>query len=167
MIRDELSHLVVWSSCQTMTETAIKSNEREAAQLYRRGVAAARGGQRRVAAGLLSRAVQLNPRHELGWLWLSGVLDAPDEIAFCLRSALAYVPAGRVPDADVSAAGNPVTESYVSAVIDQSAELDPEQKATLRDGRAQVMQTGRPVEHYRRVSLDTARGLLAAEPGIL
>jgi hypothetical protein len=75
-----------------MTETAIKSNEREAAQLYHRGVAAARGGQRRVAAGLLSRAVQLNPRHELAWLWLSGVLDAPEEIAFCLRAVLAVNP---------------------------------------------------------------------------
>jgi hypothetical protein len=75
-----------------MAETAIKSNEREAARLFQRGVAAARGGQRRVAAGLLSRAVQLDPRHELGWLWLSGVLDEPGEIAFCLRSALTVNP---------------------------------------------------------------------------
>ncbi len=75
-----------------MTESAIKSNEREAARLFERGVAAARGGQRRIAAGLLARAVQLNPRHELGWLWLSGVLDAPEEIAFCLRSVLAVNP---------------------------------------------------------------------------
>jgi hypothetical protein len=75
-----------------MSETAIKSNEREAARLYERGVAAARGGQRRVAAGLLSRAVQLNPRHELAWLWLSGVLDDHDAIAFCLRSVLAANP---------------------------------------------------------------------------
>ncbi len=82
-----------------------------------------------------------------------------------LRSALAYAPAGRVQDADVTAAGNTVTESYVSAVIDQSAELDTEQKAALRDGRAQVMDTGRPVEHYRRVNLDTARTLLASDPG--
>jgi len=71
-----------------MTESAIKSNEREAARLYERGVAAARGGQRRVAAGLLARAVQLDPRHELAWLWLSGVLDDPSEIAFCLRAVL-------------------------------------------------------------------------------
>jgi hypothetical protein len=83
----------------------------------------------------------------------------------CLKSALAYAPAGRAQDADVTAAGNTVTESYVSAVIDASAELDPEQKAALRDGRAQVMQNGRPVEHYRRVSLDTARALLASDPG--
>jgi tetratricopeptide (TPR) repeat protein len=75
-----------------MAEQAIRSNEREAARLFQRGVAAARGGQRRVAAGLLARCVQLNPRHELGWLWLSGVLDDPDEIAFCLRSVLSVNP---------------------------------------------------------------------------
>ncbi len=75
-----------------MTEPAIKSNERAAARLFERGVAAARGGQRRVAAGLLARTVQLNPRHEMGWLWLSGVLGEPDEIAFCLRSVLAVNP---------------------------------------------------------------------------
>lgn len=75
-----------------MAETAIKSNQREAARLFERGVAAAKGGQRRVAAGLLARAVQLDPRHELGWLWLSGVLEDPSEIAFCLRSVLSVNP---------------------------------------------------------------------------
>lgn len=75
-----------------MSEVTIKANEREAARLYERGVAAARGGQRRVAAGLLSRAVQLNPRHELGWLWLSGMLDDPEEVAFCLRAVLSLNP---------------------------------------------------------------------------
>jgi hypothetical protein len=83
----------------------------------------------------------------------------------CLRSALAYAPDGRARDADVTAAGNPVTESYVSAVIDQSAQLDTATKAALRDGREQVMASGRPAEHYRRVSLDTARALLASDPG--
>jgi hypothetical protein len=75
-----------------MTETAIKANEREAARMFERGVAAARGGQKRVAAVLLARAVQLDPQHEHGWLWLSGVLDAPEEVAFCLRSVLALNP---------------------------------------------------------------------------
>src|SRR5262245_24252157 len=75
-----------------MAETGIKANEIEASRLFQRGVAAARGGQRRVAAVLLGRTVQLNPRHELGWLWLSGVLDDPNEIAFCLRSVLSVNP---------------------------------------------------------------------------
>ena len=75
-----------------MAEPAIKSDHAEAARLFERGVAAARGGQRRVAAGLLSRAVQYDPRHEQAWLWLSGVLDSPEEIAFCLRSVLTLNP---------------------------------------------------------------------------
>ncbi|MCS6939423.1 MAG: hypothetical protein RMJ55_10530 [Roseiflexaceae bacterium] len=75
-----------------MIKSEIKANEREAAQLFVRGVAAARGGQRRLAAVLLSRVVQLDPQHEMGWLWLSGVLDDPKEIAFCLRSVLAINP---------------------------------------------------------------------------
>ncbi|GIV99503.1 hypothetical protein [Roseiflexus sp.] len=75
-----------------MIKSEIKANEREAAQLFVRGVAAARGGQRRLAAVLLSRVVQLDPQHEMGWLWLSGVLDDPKDIAFCLRSALAINP---------------------------------------------------------------------------
>jgi tetratricopeptide (TPR) repeat protein len=76
-----------------MSETAILSNQREAMRLFQRGVAAARSGQKRVAAGLLQRAVQLNPQHEMAWLWLSGVLDDPDEALFCLRSVLALNPA--------------------------------------------------------------------------
>ena len=83
----------------------------------------------------------------------------------CLRSALAYSPHGRVQDADVTAAGNTVTEAYVSAVIDESAQLDSETKATIRDARDRIMETGRPVEQYRRVSLDTARALLTSENG--
>lgn len=75
-----------------MTEPGLQSNKHEAARLFQRGVAAARGGQRRVAAGMLARAVQHDPEHEQAWLWLSGVLDDPREIAFCLRSVLTLNP---------------------------------------------------------------------------
>lgn len=75
-----------------MTEPAVKSNQRMAAQLFERGVAAARSGQRRLAAGLLARAVQCDPRHEQAWLWLSGVVDDPEQIVFCLRTVLEIDP---------------------------------------------------------------------------
>lgn len=75
-----------------MVEIAIKADTAEAHRLYQRGVAAARGGQRRVAAGLLTRSVQLDPRNESAWLWLSGVLDDPHHVAFCLRSVLKLNP---------------------------------------------------------------------------
>lgn len=83
----------------------------------------------------------------------------------CLRAALAYAPSGRVHDADVVAAGNAVTERYVAAVIDESAQLDAATKAMLRTARERMVDSGRPVEHYRHVSLDTARALLTPVAG--
>jgi hypothetical protein len=64
----------------------------QAEQLYARGVAAARGGQKTVAATLLRQAVKLNPQHEQAWLWLSGVLERPEDVAFCLRAVLGINP---------------------------------------------------------------------------
>jgi hypothetical protein len=74
-------------------EEGVKANSAEATRLYQRGVAAARGGQRRIAAGLLTRSVQLDPNNEGAWLWLSGVIDDPHQIAFCLHSVLKLNPA--------------------------------------------------------------------------
>lgn len=71
----------------------VRANSAEATRLYQRGVAAARGGQRRIAAGLLTRSVQLDPNNEGAWLWLSGVLDDPHQIAFCLHAVLKLNPA--------------------------------------------------------------------------
>jgi tetratricopeptide (TPR) repeat protein len=78
-----------------MNEPSFKVFSRQAERLYERGVAAARGGQRTVAAGLLRQAVRLNPQHEQAWLWLGGVLDDPRDIAFCLRAALSINPENR------------------------------------------------------------------------
>ena len=74
------------------SETAINANVAEAQRLYQRGVAAARGGQKRVAAGLLTRSLRLDPRNEAAWLWLSGVLENPQQIAFCLQAVLRINP---------------------------------------------------------------------------
>lgn len=78
-----------------MSEAAIKANQHEAHRLYQRGVAAARAGQRRVAAGLLGRSVRLNPDSEDAWLWLSGVVDDPAQQEFCLRTVLKINPENR------------------------------------------------------------------------
>lgn len=73
-------------------EAGVKANTAEAMRLYQRGVAAARGGQKRIAAGLLTRSVQYDPNNEGAWLWLSGVIDDPHQIAFCLNSVLKLNP---------------------------------------------------------------------------
>ncbi len=73
-------------------DVGVRANKTEAMRLYQRGVAAARGGQKRIAAGLLTRSVQHDPNNEAAWLWLSGVIDDPHQIAFCLNSVLKLNP---------------------------------------------------------------------------
>ncbi len=76
-----------------MPEPGVKIFAQQAEQLYQRGMAAARGGQKAVAERLLRQAVRLNPQHEQAWLWLSGVLDKPEDSAFCLRAVIGINPA--------------------------------------------------------------------------
>jgi len=66
--------------------------QQQVAELVRRGIAEARYGNRAAAAALLRRAVQLDPQHEIAWLWLGGVAAEPDEAAFALRAALQLNP---------------------------------------------------------------------------
>jgi hypothetical protein len=110
--------------------------------------------------------------------------SARERIVTCL----AYSPSGRVRDADVTIASNPVTEGYVETVLDPEAhlaelrggddptgayaeaiaaragEVEPEVRARIRDGRAALAEDGVPVETYRRIGLDQALGLLTAGP---
>lgn len=79
----------------TTSEQAVKANISEAQALYQRGVAAARAGQKRVAAVLLTRSLQLDPRCEMAWLWLSGVIENPRQQAFCLDAVLKLNPANQ------------------------------------------------------------------------
>ena len=74
-----------------------------------------------------------------------------------IRSALAYAPHGRTCPADVTVAGTAATEGYVAAVLDRS----PVIAAVARAARAQVLEGGRPVEHYRRLPVDVALARLA------
>jgi hypothetical protein len=106
--------------------------------------------------------------------------SARDRIATCL----AYSPSGRVRDADVRIASNPMTERYVDAVLDPEAhlaelraggdptgayaeaiarragEVHPAVRSGIREARAELVENGVPVESYRRVSLEEALGLL-------
>src|SRR5262249_29542497 len=91
---------------------------------------------------------------------------APTETAFERESlasahnrivtALAYSATGRVASADVLAAGNDVTESYVAAVLEQSTDIAPAAREELARARRTLYEQGVPVESYRRLTLDEA-----------
>jgi hypothetical protein len=102
-----------------------------------------------------------------------------------IRGAFAYSARGRVVDGDLRIAGNDVTESYVRAVLDpdglmasigdpddpyaaaimrRAAEVPPQLRARIRVERDKLREQGRPVETYRRLTVDQALASLASAP---
>lgn len=102
-------------------------------------------------------------------------------------AALSYSPTGRVRDGDVRIAGNEVTESYARAVLDpegvlatrgdatdpyaaevarRAGEVAPETRAQLRAERDRLRENGRPLESYRRLTLDRALASLASDAAV-
>lgn len=64
-----------------------------AQDLTAQGIARSKAGDKAGARALLTQAVQLDPRFEVAWLWLSSTLDAPAERRYCLERALQINPA--------------------------------------------------------------------------
>jgi hypothetical protein len=117
----------------------------------------------------------------------SGLELDPETLASArarVRSCLAYAASGRVDDGDVRIAGNEVTEGYVDAILDpetrmerlraeggeaaaradaiaaRAGEVPPEVRREVKLARADLIESGVPVETYRRVDLDEALALL-------
>lgn len=61
--------------------------------MVREGINAFKAGRKDEARALLSKAVELDPYHEDGWLWLSGVVTSAEDQRTCLENVLAINPA--------------------------------------------------------------------------
>jgi tetratricopeptide (TPR) repeat protein len=62
------------------------------ADTLHQAIAAARDGRRDDARVLLMRTLEADPRNERAWLWLSGVVDDPNDVKICLENVLALNP---------------------------------------------------------------------------
>lgn len=60
--------------------------------LLTRGKQAAMSGQRDLAREMLAYVVYLDPANADGWLWLSGVVDSPEQVRYCLERTLRIDP---------------------------------------------------------------------------
>ncbi len=63
--------------------------------LLQQGIVAARAGRRAEARALLIQVVEGDERNEQAWLWLAGVVDAPEDIRTCLQNVLDLNPANQ------------------------------------------------------------------------
>src|SRR5687768_373020 len=57
-----------------------------------RGKQAAMQGRRDLAREMLAHVVYLEPANAEGWLWLSGVVDLPEQVRYCLERTLRIDP---------------------------------------------------------------------------
>ncbi len=62
------------------------------ADTLHQAIAAARDGRRDDARALLLHLLEADPRNERAWLWLSGVVDDPEDVKICLENVLALNP---------------------------------------------------------------------------
>jgi len=60
--------------------------------LLTNGKQAAMSGQRDLAREMLAYVVYLDPANADGWLWLSGVVDSPEQVRYCLERTLRIDP---------------------------------------------------------------------------
>ncbi|MEO7910022.1 MAG: hypothetical protein ABIV47_10260, partial [Roseiflexaceae bacterium] len=63
--------------------------------LLQQGIVAARAGKREEARALLMQVVEGDERNEQAWLWLAGVVDAPEDIRTCLQNVLDLNPSNQ------------------------------------------------------------------------
>lgn len=60
--------------------------------MVREGVSAFKAGRIDEARALLTKAIELDPYNEQGWLWLSGVVSSAEDQRTCLENVLAINP---------------------------------------------------------------------------
>src|SRR5215213_1816312 len=63
--------------------------------LLQQGIIAAQAGKREESRALLMQLVEADERNEQAWLWLAGVVDAPEDIRTCLQNVLDLNPANQ------------------------------------------------------------------------
>jgi hypothetical protein len=82
-----------------------------------------------------------------------------------IKTALAYSPAGRVNDADVSATSCPAAEQYVFSSFLRSRFLLEDTYEQLLQQREALLLSGRVVETYRQLNLTEAFSMLTTSIG--
>jgi hypothetical protein len=76
----------VYAKVRSMADTA------HIAKLLQHGIAAAKIGRKETVRRMLMRVVELDERNEQAWLWLSGIVDSPEDRRICMENVLAINP---------------------------------------------------------------------------
>jgi hypothetical protein len=138
--------------CRCRFEAVDPETELTVSQLVERGIHALRSGRRSLARKILEHVVSLDEMHELGWLWLSAVVEDRDKVR-CLEKVLAINPRNKNAQAGLeslreklgSLDGPPAVSQEPPVVAEpESVEEKPEPAPT--DGAAALPEASLPAE---------------------
>jgi tetratricopeptide (TPR) repeat protein len=105
--------------------------------LVHQAIAAAKAGRRGEARALLARVLRRNPQHVTAWLWMSGVVDSPQEQVECLRRVLAIDPENPVAQKGLASTRTQGTQTLLAQGI---AAAEAGDAARARDLLTQVVE---------------------------
>ena len=109
-------------------------------ELMRRGLEAARGGRRRDAREILMRVVDQDPRNEMAWMWLTGLVDGLEDKIIACENVLTINPA------------NEKVKAYMGRLLQQKASIEE----SVSSSKVQEPMTldARPLDPGPRLSRD-------------
>lgn len=94
-------------------------------------IEAAKRGDKRTAGDLLYAVLDADPRNEVAWVWLSYVVDTPEDRRICLENALTV---------------NPTSQYAIRGLAQLNGQAGPSgQPTATAAGKTQVMPVSRPV----------------------
>ena len=109
-------------------------------ELLRRGVEAARVGRRTEAREILLRVVDQDPRNEMAWAWLTGLVDGLEDKIIACENVLTINP------------GNEKVKAYLGILLQQKATI--EESAHLINVQKPAMPEGGQPDAGPRLSRD-------------
>lgn len=80
------------NNINTIAEQPSPPFDDAALQLLRKGIVAAKAGDKNLARALLFEAIKVNPRNEPAWLWLASVAETLEDRVSCLQRVLEFNP---------------------------------------------------------------------------
>ena len=118
-----------------------------AGELLRQGVDAARAGRKTDARDLLIRLVEVEPRNELAWMWLTGLVDDLEDKIIACENVLAINPA------------NDKVKAYLDCLLQQRMPVS----SPITREKSSDIQVRRPAAGARQAApkLKTAQDLLS------
>ena len=100
-----------------MSENNLSQAQTEVNRWLQQGIAAVKVGERRQARDLLLRVVEQDENNVSAWLWLSAVVDSPEDQEVCLSNVLALDPSNQAAARGMIAVRKTLVDDYVRRAV--------------------------------------------------